>query len=236
MLNNLPLLMIPGMMCDDRLYTPQLDTFRSQRPIAVSDITQADTMKVLAQQVLAACEWSRFALAGLSMGGIVAMEVIRQSPERIAGLALLDTNPWQDKQEVKANRILQMETVRRGQLEQVVREQMAPRYTNAEESECQHLEVVLAMARDLGEDTFLRQSLALKERSDQSETLRQVSVPSVALCGADDQLCPIDRHETIANLIPDCVLEIIPQTGHLTTLQAPVATNIALQQWLEKLS
>lgn len=236
MSTELPLLLLPGMMCDERLFAPQIDAFRSDRPVAVGNLTRADSMADLARQVLADTGWPRFALGGLSMGGILAMEMARQAPDRIAGLALMDTNPWAEPEEVREKRDPQMQAVRDGHLLEVMRDQMAPKYCAAHETECAQLDVVLAMAEDLGSEVFLRQSIALRDRPGQTDTLKGVTVPGLALVGEDDQLCPLDRHEAIATLMPDCELVVLPRVGHLTTLQAPEAVNAALKNWLEKLT
>ena len=236
MSTELPLLLLPGMMCDERLFTPQIEAFQSERPVTVADITGSDSMAELARQVLAETPWPRFALGGLSMGGILAMEMVRQAPERIAGLALMDTNPWAEPEEVREKREPQMQAVRDGHLLEVMRDQMAPKYCADHETECAQLDVVLAMAEHLGPDVFLRQSIALRDRPGQTETLKGVTVPALALVGEDDQLCPLDRHEAIATLMPDCELVVLPHVGHLATLQAPDAVNAALKHWLEKLT
>lgn len=231
-----PLVLLPGMMCDARLFAPQIEYFQHQRPVQVAAISGADTMTELAAQVLAQVEAPVFALGGLSMGGIVAMEVARQRPDRIAGLALLDTNPWAETAAVKQAREPQMARVRAGELEALLREQMAPKYTNAADDQCRHLSLVLEMATDLGPEVFLRQSLALRDRPDQTDTLKTVRCPGLALAGADDQLCPPDRHRAIADLMPDCELILLPGVGHLSTLEAPDAVNQALNNWLEKIA
>lgn len=230
-----PLLLLPGMMCDARLFSPQLDRFETERPVLVVDLTGADTVQQLAEQVLAQAPWPEFALAGLSMGGIVAMEVARQAPERVLGLALLNTNPWAESESVKIKRQPQIDAVLAGELLSVIEHQMAPKFSPDEEIPCDELPLVLAMAKDLGGDIFVRQSRALRDRPDQTDTLEKTGVPGLALVGEGDQLCPLDRHQAIADLMPDCELIVLPGVGHLTTLQAPEATNEALANWLERI-
>ena len=233
----IPLVLVPGMMCDARLFSPQVAHFEAQRPVVVADITGADTVAELAAQILAQVEASKFALAGLSMGGIVAMEVARQRPDRLAGLALLDTNPWAEIEAVQQARGPQMDSVQAGGLLPLMRDQMAPKYTNIRDTQCRHLDLVLAMAEALGPEVFLRQSRALRDRPDQIETLRSlIGLPGLALAGEEDQLCPPDRHQAIAEAMPDCTLTLLPGVGHLSTLEAPVAVNRALETWLEKIA
>ena len=226
-----PLILIPGMMCDGRLFAPQIAAFSGRRHVIVSAIGGQDSIAALAADILAHAP-PRFALAGLSMGGIVAMEVLRQAPDRIERIALLDTNPLAEKDAVKARRGPQMETVRNGHLDRVMRDDMTPNYLARGSQRRDLLDLCMQMALDLGPEVFLRQSRALMDRPDQSETLRQAELPALVLCGREDVPCPVERHELMAGLIPGARLEIIEDAGHLPVLEQPEATNAALDRWL----
>lgn len=225
-----PLVLLPGMMCDARLFAPQIAAL-SDRAVQVSPITGADTTAALAQAVLDAAP-SRFALAGLSMGGIVAMEMQAIAPERIAGLCLMDTNPKAEHPNVAKYREAQMQRVRMGGLRPVMRDEMKPNYLADGPNREAILETCMVMAEHLGPDVFLRQSRALMTRADRQETLGDVNVPSLVLCGREDSLCPVHRHELMAELIPGAKLRVLNAAGHLPTLEQPNATIIALRQWL----
>ncbi|AHM05824.1 Hydrolase, alpha/beta hydrolase fold protein family [Roseibacterium elongatum DSM 19469] len=227
-----PLVLLPGMMCDRRLFEPQIAAVSPGRSVVVGDLTGADTVQDLATQVLAQAP-ARFALAGLSMGGIVAMEVLRQAPDRVAGLALLDTNPLAEQPEVKARRGPQMAKVRAGLLDQVMREELKPNYLAAGgKTHAEILDLCMAMARTLGPEVFLRQSVALRDRPDQQATLAAVEVPSLILCGAEDRLCPPDRHRLMHRLIPAATLVMVARAGHLPTLEQPAPVTAAMADWL----
>jgi pimeloyl-ACP methyl ester carboxylesterase len=226
-----PLLLLPGMMCDARLFGPQVAAFARDRDVLNGDITGAADMETLAGQVLAAAPDS-FALAGLSMGGIVAMEVIRQAPERVTRLALLDTNPRAELPEVKARRAPQIEAVRAGGLERVMREELKPKYLTRGPRYTEILDLCMAMALDLGPEVFERQSIALRDRPDQQDTLRGVRVPTLILCGREDVLCPVERHELMHGLIAGSRLVIVEEAGHLPTLERPEAVSRAMANWL----
>ncbi|WP_224055919.1 alpha/beta fold hydrolase [Vibrio penaeicida] len=189
-------------------------------------------MQELAKKVLEQAP-STFALAGLSMGGIVAMEVFRQQPERIERLALLDTNPRAELDEVKQGRARQLDRVAKGEMLSVMSEEMIPRYCHRDFPNPSIDKLCLDMANGLGDEVFVRQSLALRDRPDQQQTLATVTQPTLILAGEDDQLCPLDRHECMKALIPHATLTLIPKAGHLTTLEQPEATNAALRAWLE---
>lgn len=227
-----PLVLLPGMMCDARLFGPQIDALSGKYPILSAPIGGQDMMQALAADVLAYAP-ERFALAGLSMGGIVAMEILRQAPDRVAGLALMDTNPLAELDEVKARRGPQIDAVERGNLRKVMAEEMKPNYLTDGPCRAAILGLCMDMAMDLGPDVFINQSKALRVRPDQSNTLRDFNGAALVLCGRDDALCPVSRHELMHDLMPQSQLEIIENAGHLPTLEQPQQTTAALTRWLE---
>lgn len=167
------------------------------------------------------------------MGGIVAMDVLRQAPDRVERIALLDTNPKAETDEIGALREPQMKRARAGQLRAVMREEMKPNYLADGPDRQTILDLCMDMAEALGPEVFVRQSRALRSRPDQQETLRKVSVPALVLCGEQDRLCPIHRHELMHQLMAGSQLEIIAGAGHLPTLEKPGPTNAALLKWLK---
>jgi len=234
-MNKIPLLLLPGMMCDQRMFEPQIAALAEVADIHVGDITNANSMAEIAQQVLATVP-PQFALAGLSMGGIVAMEIVRQAPDRVLKLALLDTNPWAELEEVKLGRRPQMNAVmaHNDGLTQVVSEQMIRRYFYSQKAYDQFAPVCLAMAQDLGAQVFVRQSQALRDRIDQQQTLAAFTKPCLIIMGIEDQLCPLDRHERMHELMRQSTFIGIPRAGHIPTIEQPEATNAALMQWLSQ--
>lgn len=226
------LVLIPGMMCDARLFGPQVDAFSMDYDLIFASITEEASVTKLAERVLSQSP-ERFAVAGLSMGGIVAMEMLRIAPQRIERIALMDTNPMAETEQVKAGRIPQMMAVREGRLASVMRDEMKPKYLAPGPGRKDVLDLCMKMALDIGPHAFLRQSRALMDRPDQSETLRGSTIPSLILCGRYDKLCPITRHEYMASLMPHADFEVIEDAGHLPTLENPDATNQALARWLE---
>lgn len=227
-----PIVLLPGMMCDGRLFGPQIKHFGRERAIHLPPLTRHDTVEAMARDILANAP-DRFALAGLSMGGIVAMEVIRRAPERVTRLALMDTNALAETPQYAAQREPQIARVMAGLLPEVMQEEMKPNYLAPGEHRGPILDLVLDMAMDLGEGVFVRQSRALQKRPDQQNTLRRITVPSLVLCGAHDTLCPIQRHEFMATMIPNAVLKVIPGAGHLPTLETPDAVIAEMEVWLK---
>ena len=228
-----PLVMLAGMMCDARLFHPQIAAISRSRAVHLAPITGHATTQALAAEVLAHAP-PRFALAGLSMGGIVAMEVFAQAPDRIAGLALLDTNPRAELPGIREGRGPQIEAVQQGALAEVMAGRMIPNYFAEGTEDPAIRDLCMSMARDLGPQVFVRQSLALRDRPDRQDVLRQVKVPTLILCGRGDRLCPVERHRLMQGLITGSRLEIIEDAGHLPVLERPDHVNAALLRWLEE--
>jgi pimeloyl-ACP methyl ester carboxylesterase len=224
-----PLVLIPGMMCDARMWGG------IDRDLGVPVIhhlpTGAETMTNLAAQFLANAP-PTFALAGLSMGGILAMEILRQAPHRITRLAVLDTNPRAEATEVQARRAPQIARALAGDLEGVMRDDMKPNYLAESPRKAAILDLCMDMALTLGPEIFARQSVALRDRPDQQATLAAFKDPALVLMGAEDRLCPLDRHQLMHDLMPQSRLHIIPQAAHLPPLEQPDATARALRDWL----
>jgi pimeloyl-ACP methyl ester carboxylesterase len=226
-----PLVFLPGMMCDARLFGPQIAEMSADTAVMVAPITQGDRIEQIASGLLDLLP-KRFALAGLSMGGIVAMELLRRAPDRISRIALLDTNPLAETPNVAAAREPQIVAVRTGRLLEVMRDEMKPKYLAPGPHRDEILDLVMDMADALGPDVFIRQSRALQRRRDQQATLSRCQVPALVLCGAHDALCPVQRHEVMAELMPHATLSVLPDAGHLPTLEQPAETTAALRRWM----
>jgi len=227
-----PLILLPGMMCDARLFKDQLGPLSVVLPLHLAPINGHDSIPALAREILTHAP-PRFSLAGLSMGGIVAMEVLRQAPDRIERLALMDTNPLAEVDEMRARRDAQIEKVKQGGLEQVMMEEMKPLYLVDGPQKQQILELCMTMAQDQGEEVFIRQSRALQTRADQQDTLRSLTVPTLILYGEGDQLCPAERHELMHELVPGSELTVVRGAGHLVCLEQPGAVTRALLDWFD---
>lgn len=220
-------------MCDHRLFTPQIDALGGGRAIHLAPMSGGDSTAALAEGVLAHAP-PRFALAGLSMGGIVAMEVSARAPERVDRLALLDTNPLAESPGMAARRGPQIDSVLRGNLREVMRDEMKPNYLAETPRKDGILDLCMVMAMALGPEVFVAQSKALRARPDRRDTLRSLNCPALVLCGRHDRLCPLERHEMMRDLIPGARLEVIEDAGHMPTLEQPERTTAALGRWLKE--
>ena len=225
-----PLVLIPGMMCDARMWG-EVPAALTPRPIHHALPVTGRTIAAMATAILSDAP-QHFALAGLSMGGIVAMEILHQAPDRIERLALLDTNPLSEPAEVQARRATQIARALSGDLMGVMRDEMKPNYL-ADPADTATLDLCMDMARALGPDVFHRQSLALRNRADRTETLRCFTGPALVLMGEHDRPCPRDRHDLMHALMPQSRLVIVPDAGHLPPLERPAPTITALKKWLD---
>lgn len=222
-------ILLPGNMCDARLWS---GIVRAALPGAVdADTTRDDRIGTMAIRALAAAEGDILPV-GFSMGAIVALEMARQAPERIAGLVLLDTNPTADLPERAAVRPRQQRDVRSGLLEAVVVGELKPRYlAHANRDDTVLLDLLRAMALDLGSDVFVGQSEALRTRSDLSHVLPTLDVPVLIACGAEDELCPPAWHEAMAATARRASLHVVADAGHMLPLERPAALADIITDW-----
>ncbi|MFN3214251.1 MAG: alpha/beta fold hydrolase [Henriciella sp.] len=223
---------LPGFMCDERLFAPQMQTLsRAGVACLFADLTQACSIERMAEQVLKSAP-KRFAAIGLSMGGIVALELYRQAPERITHLALLNTTARADA--AGPARKKQLGRVAAGELDLVLREELKPQYLAPANRTEGRLRILENMGVGLGEDVFCRQTMALTIRRSYLDLVDQIHCPTLLLAGADDTVCPVDRHREIADCIDHAELQVIDACGHISTLEQPDLVSKALLALLER--
>ncbi len=228
-----PLLLLPGQLCTADLWAPQRGRLDRVADCRIGDITQDETVEALAERLLATLPWPQFSIAGHSMGGIVAMEMLRQAPHRVQRLALIATNHRAETPERQALRKPQIDEARECGIGAYAHTKLVPLYGAKDRAlSVADTDLIVRMAESLGHDVFRRQSLALRDRSDQTETLAVFIGPALLLCGSEDQLCPISRHTDMAQLLPQATLRVILGAGHLPTLDAPDTVTEALIAWL----
>lgn len=231
MASSLPLVLVPGLLCSARLYAPQISALWPFGPVTIADHRRDADMAAIAARILADAP-QRFALAGLSMGGYIAMAIMRQAPERVAKLALLDTNARADTPEQSAGRNNFIAMAEAGKLSDVV-DTLTPRFLHRNRANDEALkQVVRAMAADTGVEAFVRQERALISRLDSRPLLASIKCPTLVLVGEGDELTPPDLAKEIAGGISGAKLTIVPDCGHLSTLEKPEAVNAALTEWL----
>lgn len=222
-----PTVLIPGLLCTPRLYAEQLPALWRFGPVMVADHTRDDSMAGLARRILADAP-PRFALVGLSMGGYAAFEIMRQAPERVAKLALLDTQARPDAPEQTEGRKRQIEMAKSGKFDGIAA-LLFPRFVAAARHGDRALEaVVRTMANDTGAEAFVRQQTAIMNRVDSRPMLTAIGCPTLVVVGEDDTLTPPDRAAEMAAAIPDARQVVVPDCGHLCTIERPEAVTRAL--------
>ena len=226
-----PILLVPGLGCSARLFGPQLPALWQLGPVTVANHTTADSMAGIAQSILAHAP-PRFHLVGLSMGGYISFEILRQAPERVAKLALLDTAARADTPEQTARREKLIAIAREGRL-QLVNEALWPLLVHESRAKDRELRAVVdAMLSEVGAAAFIRQQEALIGRPDSRPALGAVRSATLVIVGDGDRLTPPELNAEIAAGIAGARLETIAQCGHLSTLERPDAVNKLLFDWI----
>lgn len=227
----LPLILVPGLLCSARLYAPQIAALWQFGPVTVADHRRDNTMEAIAADILANAP-PRFALAGLSMGGYIACAMLRMAPERVVRLALLNTSARPDSAEQSAGREKFIAMARAGKLADVV-ETLTPRFLHRSRSGEEPLKrIVRDMAIDTGAEAFVRQQQAIMSRMDSRPLLATIRCPTLVLVGDGDELTPPELSREISAGISGARLVVVPDCGHLSTIEKPDAVNSALVEWL----
>jgi pimeloyl-ACP methyl ester carboxylesterase len=227
----LPILLIPGLNCSARLYADQIPVLWRFGPVTVADHTRDDSMDAIVARILAAAP-PRFALAGLSMGGYLALTIMRQAPQRVQKLALLDTSARPESPEQTARRKPQIALAQDGRFAEVPPLQF-PFFVHRNRQGDDALRTrVRLMAEETGAEVFLRQQHALITRADARPLLATIKCPTLVLVGDGDELTPPALSRELADGIAGSRLVIVADCGHLSTMERPEAVNRALVEWM----
>lgn len=228
---SLPILLIPGLGCTARLYTEQVPALWTFGPVTVADHRRADSMDAIARQILDTAP-PRFALAGLSMGGYIALAIMRIAPERVVKLALLDTGSRSDTPEARERRKASIALVRAGKLDEMNAILWPMLVHKDRQGDAELKKIVGDMTLTAGADAFVRQQTAIMTRPDSRPGLSAIKCPTLVLVGDGDQLTPPTLSEEMASLIPGSRLVVVPDCGHLSTLERPQAVTQTLVEWM----
>lgn len=224
------LLLLPGLLCDTRLWRDQVASLSPLARAVVADLTLDERVEAMAARAIAAIE-GPFALAGLSMGGYVALEVMRQAPQRVTRLALLDTSARADTAEQTRRRRGLISLSRSGRFRGVT-PRLLPQLIHRSRLDGPLAAEVMAMAERVGQEAFLRQQAAIMQRPDSRPGLGRIAVPTLVGVGAEDALTPPPLAAELAAMIPGARLRHFADAGHLPTMETPEAVNAALAGWL----
>ena len=231
MSDNLPILLVPGLNCSPRLYAPQMPELWRFGPVTVANHMRDDTMAAIARRILQDAP-QRFALAGLSMGGYIALEIVRQAAGRVEKLALLDTGSRDDPPDARAKRRTNIALAESGRFAEIADAQF-PLYVHPDRTNDTALKATyLAMCRDVGAQAYVRQQKAIISRADSRPLLPTIRCPTLVLVGAQDGATPPHLSDEMASAIPGARLATIPDCGHLATLERPEAVTRELVAWM----
>ena len=222
---------LPGLLCDHALWAHQVSHLADTAKVMVGDLTRDDSISAMAERILEEAP-ETFALAGLSMGGYVAQEIMRQEPERVERLALIDTQSRAyTAEQVKTRKdLIRLATM--GKFKGVT-PRLLPNLVHKDRlNDPEVRDVVLEMAERVGKEAFARQQTAIMGRKDGRGDLNAIRVPTVVLCGRQDILPPTERHVEMVEAIPGARLVIVEDAAHLAPLEQPHAVTAVLRYWL----
>ncbi len=227
----IPVLLVPGLFCSPRLFGDQIPALWHFGPITVADHTRDDSMGAIARRILSMAPPS-FVLVGLSMGGYIALELLRQAPDRILKLALLDTAAGPDTSEQSEQRRAPIELAEHGRYSEIP-DLMFPRLVHSSRQDNEALRQTLhLMAEETGSEAFVRQERAIMTRPDSRAGLGAISCPTLVLVGDSDQVTPPGCADEIVAGISGAQLKVVRDCGHLSTLEQPDRVTRLLVEFL----
>jgi pimeloyl-ACP methyl ester carboxylesterase len=226
------IVLIPGLLCSAEVFAPQVAALWPHGPVTVASTLEGETMAEIAGAILARAPPS-FALCGISMGGYIALEILRQAPERVIKLALLDTSAAPEPPEGAGKRRALVAQARAGDFRSLLRRTLPPILLHPEHQDDEALvDIHVRMGLVVGVEGMARQQEAIIGRADSRPGLTAISVPTLVLVGDSDVLTPPERAKELAAAIPGARLVIVPKSGHASTLEQPEAVNGALIDWI----
>ncbi len=225
------LVLVPGLLSDDDLYADQRAALEVEHHVVVPDLTGGTSIAGMARTVLEAAP-GRFALVGLSMGGYVALEVMRQAGGQVDALALLDTSARPESAAQTARRRQLLGLADEGGIDAVLDELWTSEVHRTGDAGVRARWD--GMGRRCGVEVFRRQTAAIVERPDSRGDLAGLAVPTLVLCGRQDAITPLDGHVELAEAVPGADLVVLGDCGHLSTWDRPDAVTAALRAWLER--
>jgi pimeloyl-ACP methyl ester carboxylesterase len=226
-----PLLLLPGLLCDASLWQNQIKSLKGLADCKVMDISKADQIDALARAVLADAP-PQFALAGLSMGGYVALEIMRQAPERVLKLCLLDTSARPDTDEQANKRRLLLTMSKAGQFKGVT-PRLLPMLIHPDHMQDQELtHTIMTMAERMGRDAFANQQNAILNRIDSRPFLKNIKCPVQLIVGAQDALTPPEIMREVHDGITGSRMAVLDHCGHLSALEKPNEVSDLMRGWL----
>jgi len=225
------LLMIPGLVANDTMWLEPADYLSDITNCHIATLHPLDDLAEMARLILLEAP-DEFALAGWSMGGYLAFEVLRQARERVTRIALMSTNALPEAREVALRRrMMKRDAEAKGYLTMI--ENITPRFLHPDSVTSGVVAPIMrAQAKEVGYHAFLQHQTAMINRADNRDIARSINFPAVVMVGDQDIVTPVSEHRELAQMIPGARLAVIPGCGHMLTLENPRATAEAMKSWL----
>lgn len=229
---SMPILLIPGLNCSARVFQYQIPALWRYGPVMVCDHRGHDSVEGLATAILNDAP-PRFALAGHSLGGFVAFEILRRCPERVQRVALMGTSAQPTSEPETAVREQRLEIARAGRTTEIPPLHYARNVHPSRQTDDLLRATHRTMTEEVGINGYISQQQAIGSRPDSRADLAKIDCPTLILVGDTDNITPLSHSEEMAREIPGSRLVVIPECGHLLTLEKPEPVNAALQAWCE---
>jgi pimeloyl-ACP methyl ester carboxylesterase len=226
-----PLVLLPGLLSDARVFAPQIAALSRHLPIMVLPTGKHDAVEDAATEILEALP-SKVSLCGLGLGGVIAIEVLRLAPERIGRLALINTSAQSDTPNEAAAREPRIVAAKSGRFFEIVKQEFGPANFHPSTRRTDIVVQMTEMGRAIGAETYVRQERLMQKRKDQQALLRKSMVQALIVCGGSDPTIPVRRHEFLAELMPKGHLALIEGAGMVPTLEQPDVVTTTLRSWL----
>ncbi|WP_057511762.1 alpha/beta fold hydrolase [Staphylococcus sp. NAM3COL9] len=232
-LNKDTIIFLPGTLCNEKLWGKQIEFFKSEYNTIVGDLKNNNSIEKMAQEILSKAP-SKFFLVGLSLGGIVSLEIARIAPQRVIKLILMDTTPYLPTIKQMDSWSVFREMCENKQFDDITKNHLLSQML-ANENYTEELKtVVVQMSEEIGMESYLNQLNALENRKDYSKFLNEISVETLILVGEEDEICPLYISEYLADHLVDSSLSLIRKSGHLPPLEKPDITNKKLNDFIKK--
>lgn len=226
-----PLILLPGTLCDERLWNQQINGLVNIADASVISLHNHDSIEGLALEVLSKAP-QKFSMAGLSLGGIVALEIMRLAPDRVNRLALLSTNPFLPRPEQQEvwNKFIALS--KSGNFLDITKDYLLPVLIDDANRTGELEHIIIEMAEQIGAAGYVNQLRAVASRKEQSSILSTIKCPTIVIGGEEDKVCPVSLIEYMGNAIPNAKQQIVSNAGHLITMEQPEKVTDALKEWL----
>lgn len=229
------IILVPGLLNTPALFAGQVNRLSQYYDFNVARHTEFSSIEEIASDILNNQDMpEEFIIGGLSMGGYITMEILRQAPHRVKGVIFMNTSARSDSDEQIERRKSFIDVSQKGVFKGITRH-LLPRLIHQNSQENPLIaQVIFDMAQEVGRDAFIRQQTAIMNRIDSRESLKKIHVPVCMIVGDSDQLTPPDRAEEIVSLCPDAELHILEECGHLSALEYPEDVNDIISTFIEK--